>query len=393
MKKTIPVFFAFLVMGVADAMGPLSNAVQTQYQLSNVMASLLSFFVFIAFAAFSVPGGLLAARTGKKNLLLLGLGLNTAAMLVPALVAPGFALLLGCIFALGVGTTFLQVAANPIMRDVSPEGAFGSNLSFAQGFKGIGSTASSYLVTAAASIVLLNGMGWRGAFPLFSALMAITFVMVTLLKVDETKAETPPSIGSSLGLLKEPIFLMAVIGIFLYVGAEVCMARFLFPTMKEMGMDESTAGKFGPALFFGLLTAGRLLGGVALHAMSPRACFRLSAFLGLLGVGLIMSGSKNLAIAGVIVAGLGFANIWPMLFSITVEQKPECANELSGLMCMAISGGALVPLVMGACVDAGLNARAFIVPAVCFGYLLLLALKGSPKVQATVLTKESNHAL
>ena len=120
--KTFPLFLAFLVMGVADAMGPMSDAVKTQYELSNVMATMLSFFVFIAFALFSVPGGLLATRIGMKKLLLLGLGLNAAAMLVPSLVAPGFALLLLCIFVLGIGTTFLQVAGNPIMRDVSGKG-------------------------------------------------------------------------------------------------------------------------------------------------------------------------------------------------------------------------------------------------------------------------------
>ena len=120
--KTLPIFLAFLLMGVADAMGPMSDAVQNDYQLSNVLASLLPFFVFIAFAVFSVPGGLLATRIGKKKLLLLGLGINAVAMAVPSLMAPGFALLLWCIFLLGVGTTFLQVAGNPIMRDVSRRG-------------------------------------------------------------------------------------------------------------------------------------------------------------------------------------------------------------------------------------------------------------------------------
>jgi len=86
-----------------------------------------------------------------------------------------------------------------------------------------------------------------------------------------------------------------------------------------------------------------------------------------------------LAIRAVIAAGLGFANIWPMLFSITVEEKPECANELSGLMCMAISGGALVPLLMGQLRDSGWTAMAFVVPAGCFAYLFLLSLKGGKK--------------
>ena len=377
--KTLPIFLAFLLMGVADAMGPMSDAVKQQYQLSNVMSTLLSFFVFIAFAVFSVPGGMMAARIGKKKLLLLGLALNAVAMLVPTVMAPGFALLLACIFLLGVGTTFLQVAGNPIMRDVSAAGNYSRNLSFAQGIKGIGSTASTYLVTAVTALVLFKNMGWRANFPLFFILMAIAFVAVALLKVDEAKVEAPPGLGGSLALLGQPVFFFAVLGIFLYVGAEASMGRFLFPTMKSIGMDEATASKFGPALFFLLLTIGRLLGGFVVMIMSPRNCFRLSAVLGLLGGVALMAGSQPLAIAGVFAAGLGFANIWPMLFSITVEEKPERANELSGLMCMAISGGALVPLVMGKLLDNGMKSMSFIVPVLCFGYLVLLSLKGGRK--------------
>ncbi len=387
--KTFPIFLAFLLMGVADAMGPMSDAVKNDYKLSNVLASLLPFFVFIAFAVFSVPGGLLAARIGKKKLLLLGLGINAVAMAVPSLMAPGFAVLLGCIFLLGVGTTFLQVAGNPIMRDVSPAGAYSRNLSLAQGIKGLGSTASTYLVTAITSIGIFAGMGWRGAFPLFFILMVLAFVAVAVLKIDETKADVPPGIGASVALMGEPIFALAVLGIFLYVGAESCMGLFLFPTMKSIGMDQQTASKFGPALFFLLLTIGRLLGGAVLTVMTPRTCFRLSALLGLIGAGALMTGSQTLAVAGVFAGGLGFANIWPMLFSITVEEKPERANELSGLMCMAISCGALVPVVLGKLLDLKMGPLAFIVPTVCFAYLLLLSLKGGGKSSATVKTSPS----
>ncbi|HWH69924.1 MAG TPA: MFS transporter, partial [Candidatus Sulfotelmatobacter sp.] len=268
---------------------------------------------------------------------------------------------------------------NPIMRDVSAQGSYSRNLSFAQGIKGLGSTASTYLVTALASIALFKGMGWRGTFPLFFCLMTLAFLGVLFVKVEETKSDAPPSIGSSLGLLKEPIFFLAVLGIFLYVGAEASMGRFLFPMLKSMGMDEATASKFGPAMFFLLLTIGRLLGSAVLTIMSPRNCFRLSALLGTLGAAALMSGNTTLAIAGVFAAGLGFANIWPMLFSITVEEKPERANELSGLMCMAISGGAIVPLIMGKLVDSNMKAMSFIIPAACFAYLFLLSLKGGRK--------------
>jgi FHS family L-fucose permease-like MFS transporter len=384
--RTLPIFLAFFLMGLADAMGPNSDAVKEHYALSNVMSTLLPFVVFIAFAVFSVPGGLLAARIGKKKVLLLGLGINAAALVTPSLTVPTFPVLLGCIFLLGVGTTFLQVAGNPIMRDVSAEGRYSRNLAFAQGIKGVGSTASTFLVTALAGLVLFKSMDWRAAFPVFCVLMTLAFVSVAFLKVQEAKADVPPSIGSSLRLLSEPIFLLAVVGIFLYVGAESSMGRFLKPTLMGFGLDKQTANTLGPTLFFAVLALGRILGSAVLTIMTPRTCFRLSALLGLVGAGAFMVGSKPLSLAGVIVAGLGFANIWPMLFSITVEERPKCANELSGLMCMAISGGAIVPLLMGWLLDQRFQAMAFVVPTACFAYLFLLSLRGGRKQAAPLPT-------
>ncbi|MBI9018864.1 MAG: MFS transporter [Phycisphaerae bacterium] len=377
--KVVPILMAFFAMGVADAMGPMSNTVKENYELSNVMATMLPFFVFIAFAVFSVPGGLLAARIGMKKLLLLGLGLNMVAMLIPCLITPSFPLLVACIFVLGVGTTFLQVAGNPIMRDVSAGGMYGRNLSFAQGFKGIGSTASAYLVSIAATIAFLAKLEWRAAFPIFCGLMAIVFVWVMTLKIEEQKAEIPPSIGSSLGLLKKPVFALAVLGIFLYVGAEVCIATFSGRLLEQTGMSATSAAKYGAPLFLAMLTVGRLTGGVVLNFINPRNFFRISAALGLVGGIILMLGNSSIAVVGVLLAGLGFANIWPMLFSITVEEDPKRSGELSGLMCMAISGGAIVPLIMGKAVDNGMGVKAFIVPVICFAYLLVLSLKGGSK--------------
>ncbi|NOU18489.1 MAG: MFS transporter [Bacteroidales bacterium] len=379
-SKTLPIFLAFLTMGIADAMGPMSDAVKNQYQINDVMATLLPFFVFIAFAVFSVPGGLLAARIGKKKLLLLGLGLNAIALLIPTLVDPSYPLLCCCILILGIGTTFLQVSGNPIMRDVSLQGAYSRNLAFAQGIKGIGSTVSTYLVTAVATFVIFKDLGWRAAFPVFFILMVLTFISVLFIKVEETKVDVPPSFSSSLGLLNKPVFLMAVVGIFLYVGAEVCMARFLLPLNKTIGMTPDKATQFGAPLFFLLLTIGRIIGGATLTILNPKNFFRISTLLGLIGILFLMLGSPTLAIVGVIIGGLGFANIWPLLFSITVEEKPEAANELSGLMCMAISGGALVPFVMSKMVDMNMKTVSFIVPAICFAYLVFLSLKGNKKV-------------
>jgi fucose permease len=370
-------------MGVAGAMGPLSS----QVSKDPVAAALLPFFVHAAFALFSVPGGVLAARIGKKGLLLLGLGLCCAATGVPAFSDPGFAALLACIFLLGLGSTFLQVAGNPMMRDVSVRGAYSRNLALAQGVKGLGSAASSYLVTAAASVAALSAMGWRGAFPVFFALTAATFLAVAALRVDEpapdvakARAAAPaPSIANCLALLGRPGVAQAVLGMFLYVGAEVGVATFLVPALLAVGLEGHAPALLGPSLFFGAITLGRLVvGGMRPNA---RTYFRASAVLGLAGLAVLTAGllvgHRALAVSAVAVCALGFANIWPMLFAITVEESPERASELSGLMCMAICGGAVAPLAMGAL--GGGAPLAFLVPVACFAYLVPLSARKHPK--------------
>jgi len=376
--RTLPILLCFFSMGFVDAMGPLAGTIQKQYSLSGFMAGLLPAFAFVAFAIFSVPGGVLAARIGKKNLFLLALALTTLGVLVPTLVVPGFALLLASVFVLGVGTTLLQVAGNPIMRDVSEEGMFARNLSFAQFVKGVGSVGSTALV----GWLAVGELGWRKVFPVFLGLSVVAFVAVLMLKVKETRAEVPPGIGSSLALLKEPAFGLAVLGIFLYVGSEVGLNTWLAPRLEALGFDESRSKFLGPTLFFAALTVGRLLGSAVLSFVSPRAFFRASAALGVTGILGVLSGVPTLAIAGVALAGLGFANIWPVLFSLTVEARPERGAELSGLMCMAIFGGAVLPPLMGRLNDTLGWTAAFVLPLASFVYLVALSLRGEARTSA-----------
>jgi FHS family L-fucose permease-like MFS transporter len=387
--RTLPIFLVFFAMGFVDAMGPLASTIQKQYSLSGFMAGLLPAFAFVAFAIFSVPGGVFAARIGKKNMMLLALALVALGVLVPTVVVPGFALLLAGVFVLGVGTTFLQVAGNPIMRDVSEPGRFASNLSLAQFVKGVGSVVSTYLVGRLA----VGELGWRRIFPVFLALTVVALLSVLALKVKETRADVPPSVGSSLSLLGEPAFGLAVLGIFLYVGAEVGMNTWLGPRLEALGFSadnlrfagldwgrESTA--LGSTLFFVGLTLGRLLGSGILSVVSSRTFFRLSAALGVAGILCVLSGVPPLAVAGVALAGLGFANIWPVLFSLTVEARPERSAELSGLMCMAIFGGAVLPPLMGRINDTVGLGPAFLVPLAGFLYLLVLSFRGGARAAA-----------
>ena len=168
-----------------------------------------------------------------------------------------------------------------------------------------------------------------------------------------------------------------------WLGPRLASLGFTADNVRFAGVDwgrESTA--LGSTLFFVGLTVGRLLGSGILSVVSPRTFFRLSAALGVAGILGVLSGVPWLAVAGVALAGLGFANIWPVLFSLTVEARPERSAELSGLMCMAIFGGAVLPPLMGRINDTvGLGA-AFLVPLAGFLYLLVLSLRGGTRAAA-----------
>jgi FHS family L-fucose permease-like MFS transporter len=233
--------------------------------------------------------------------------------------------------------------------------------------------------TALVARLAVGEMGWRRVFPVFLALTALTLVSVLLLKVKETRADVPPSIGSSLALLREPTFALAVLGIFLYVGAEVGLGTWLAPRLESLGFEQGAALRQGPTLFFGALTVGRLLGSAVLHFMSARSFFRVTAALGALGLLAVLSGAPGLAVVGVAACGLGFANVWPVLFSLTVEARPERSAELSGLMCMAIFGGAVLPPLMGRIADTVSLGAAFLVPLAAFVYLLALSTRGAAR--------------
>jgi FHS family L-fucose permease-like MFS transporter len=380
--RTTPIFFAFFVMGFVDAVGTLVGFAKDEYQLSGFMAGLLPFFGFIAFALFSVPGGVLMDRKGKKFLMLLSLGIVLVGEAVPAL-ATGYLMLVAAIFLIGIGMTLLQVAGNPIMRDVSEEGRYARNLTFAQFIKGLGSIAGP----AVAIALISRGLPWSSIFTVFGLFVAITFVAVALLKVDEKKGaddKPPASIGSSFALLRNPYVALMIFGLFLYVGAEVGVNSWIATYLSgKFEFDLGSLATGGIAFFFVALSIGRLLGSAILNFMSARQFLVVTALVSVLGMTGIIFGTKEVALASIFVAGLGFGNIFPLIFSILIDRMPERSAELSGLLCMAIAGGAVMPLIMGAVNDSFGITGAMVVPFLSVVYILLLGLRSSREATAT----------
>ena len=229
--------------------------------------------------------------------------------------------------------------------------------------------------------------------------MFVTLLAVAGLRAPERKDERSgaATLRSCLALLKNGYVLAMVGAIFLYVGAEVCVSAGIPLFLKErFSIDIAKLGLLGTGLFFTALTIGRFSGGVILNWMAPRAFFKVTCAVSLAGLLGLFAPDRTVAIASFFLVGLGFANIFPLVFSIAVDSMPEHTNELSGLMVTAIVGGAFLPPLMGLVADRSSVQWSFLVPLAAIGseqgWLFLdhgKVMPGMPKPVSEILEVKS----
>jgi fucose permease len=364
-------------MGFGDVVGPMVSLAKQSFQLSNFTAQLLPLMGFIMFGLLSVPLGIYQDRKGKKYLLLLGLIIAFTGLMIPILngmYGPvvtfesnsigKFYILLFSLLLLGAGATTLQVSGNPIMRDVSQPGSFSSNLSMGQSIKAIGSSMGFLLPPLVARPL---GLDWTILFPIYAILILITLIWVYAIKIEEKRemGSKPVSLAACLKLLGNGYVFMMVFSIFVYVGAEVSMSSGVPILLKEKYGITDFGLLVAWALFFLPIVAGRFGGALILRSLAPRKFLIFTVMISLIGILMMLFGTMTMAYFGIVLTGLGFANIFPLIFSITVDKMPERSNELSGLMVSAIVGGAVIPPVMGLLADNTSLLVGFAVPLTC----------------------------
>lgn len=379
-SRTLPVFLAFLCMGFGDVVGPLVGLAKDSFSLSYTMAQLIPFTGFIMFGILSIPVGIIQDRKGRKYVLILGLSVALIGLLLPvfngmygmplSLSSVGkfdFFVVLASILLLCAGATILQVVGNPIMRDVSPEGAYSRNLSLAQSLKAVGSS-MGFLIPP--FVAYAFNMEWTILFPLFASLILVTLLITARTDIHEKEhKEVPASIKSCFELLKNPYVLMMVFAIFIYVGAEVSMSAGVPILLKEKFEIAGFSLWISWSLFFLPIIVGRFLGSLILKKIEAHKFLKFTVTISFIGLMLMFTGITQFTFTGIVLAGLGFSNIFPLIFSITIERMPERSNELSGLMVTAIAGGAVVPLIMGVVNDLSGVLTGFIVPLLCIIYI------------------------
>jgi len=360
-KKTLPVFMSFIVMGFVDIVGVATGFIKKDFNLPDNLAQLIPSMALVWFFLLSVPSGILQDRFGKRRMLNIGMLLTGVGMVIP-FIHYSFPVMLAAFIVLGIGNTIVQVSANPLLHDVAPREKYSSYMSLSQFIKAI----VSLLGPAITAFMATYFGNWKLVFAVYAltSVLAVTWLYFT--QIEETKStHGAATFKSCFSLLKNKFIVVMALGIFMLVGADVGMnsniANFL---QNQYGLTLESAS-LGISLYFTALMIGRFSGAIILNWISARRFLLLTAIVALISLGgMLLAPSVLVAQIAIFMVGLGSANLFPLIFSIALEKMPDRSNEISGLMIMAVSGGAFLPPLMGL-VSTGAGVRA--------SFLVLLA--------------------
>ena len=367
LKKVLPVLMASLLMGFADIVGVATGYIKKDFGLGDDLAQLIPFMALVWFFLLSVPAGILQDKYGKRTMLNIGMGLIGVGMIVPFF-HYSFSIMLFAMILMGIGNTIVQVSANPLLMDVLPKERFSSFMSLSQFIKAI----SSLLGPIIATFVAIQFGEWKLVFAVYAITSLIAVGWLYFTKIEESKGnEKPATFRSCFSLLNNKFILFMALGIFFLVGADVGMNTNIANYLQSSYGLTLEKASLGISIYFAALMISRFMGAVLLNWIDARKFLVVIAVLALLSVvAMILAPSVMIARIAIFMVGLASGNLFPLIFAITLEKMPDRANEVSGLMIMAISGGAIIPPLMGV-MSANLGMIAsLMVLVVCMLYIL-----------------------
>ncbi|WP_045737572.1 sugar MFS transporter [Xanthomonas sp. MUS 060] len=382
------------------------------FQMNYTQSMLIQFTFFGAYFLMSLPAGAVVSRVGYKASIVVGLMVSAigALMFFPAARLPSYPLFLTALFVLASGITLLQVAANPYISLLGAAEKAPSRLNFAQALNSLGTTVFPWLIgplilagtvlgadqLAAMTPAQLSAYRIEQAssvqFPYLmlagGLVLLAVFVLVMRLpslreEGDVTSTGTLRSVAQTVSeyvdVLKHWHLTWGVVAIFMYVGAEVSIGSFLInyisgPTTG--GLTEAVASRY-LSFYWGGAMVGRFAGAALLQVIPARKL--LSVFAGIASLLLLTSmlSTGHVAMWSVIAIGLFNSIMFPTIFTVAIERLGLLTSKASSLLIMSIVGGAIVPLAQGALADVIGIQHAFVIPLLCYAYILWYGMRGS----------------
>ncbi|MBC9031858.1 MFS transporter [Sphingomonas sp. JC676] len=383
----VPVTALFFAWGFICANNdPLIAAMRAIFGLSYTEALFTQIVSFIAFATMSLPAAALLARIGALRTILVGFATMIAGCLLIQLttLVPQFGMVLAGLFVLVTGIVALQVATNPLAAALGPNEHSHYRLTLAHSFNSLGMVCGVHF----GARVILGQEGLRTgasqaagiaavthAFQIIAMLVLVLLLLVLLVRHRLTDARIPDAGGGRIGdALRSPWAMAGAGAIALYVGAEVSIGSLLILHLASpgtLGLPLADAGAYVANLYWGGALVGRFAGSWALRFVPATRLLLLAAASAgtLCAAALVLPGPAGAWC--LLAVGLFNSVMFPTIFTLTLERSDAPPATVSGLLCLAIGAGAVVPLLAGQVADHIGLAWAFVVPM--FGYAAILA--------------------
>ncbi len=404
------VFLIFFVISfITNILGPLIPDIIEGFGLSLTLAGLLPFSFFVAYGVMSIPSGMLVERYQEKAVMV---GAFTLAFTGSFLFAsfPYFTVSMFSLFLIGIGMAMLQVAINPLLRTSGGEEHFAFFSVMAQlvfgGAAYVGPQVYTYLVINLNSFsggsnfvirtlaaIVPDNLPWISlywVFTLVTSAMVITLSTIKLPKVELKVDERAGAWDTHKKLFRNRYVLLYFFGIFAYVGSEQGVANWISKFLEVYhGYDPQIIGADIVSYFWGLLTLGCLLGLLVLKLWDSRSILIAFTSAAILSLTLALFGSGQIALYAFPAVGFFASVMWSVIFSLALNSVDKYHGSFSGILCTAIVGGAVVPLVVGSLGDLlGLRfGMTFLY--LTFGYIFSIGFWAKPLINnATIRSKK-----
>ncbi|WP_423187913.1 sugar MFS transporter [Alishewanella sp. d11] len=360
------------------------------FDLNYTQAMLIQFCFFSAYFVVSVPAGMLVSRIGYKAGIVTGLLIAGAGCLlfVPAAAMHVYGMFLFALFVLASGITILQVAANPYVSVLGKPETAPSRLTMTQAFNSLGTTVAPFF----GAWLIFGGMDApqpvAGAvtestvqvpYLILAASLIVLAVVFAWLKLPAMgKKETVEALPLGGEAWKQRHLVLGALGIFVYVGAEVGIGSFLaiYLSMPEIGGMSAAAASHYISWYFGGAMVGRFIGALVMQKINPGKVLAFNALMAVLLLAITILSSGKLAMWSLLLVGLCNSIMFPTIFSLAIAGLKQYTSQGSGILCLAIVGGAILPLLQGMLADHLGVQLAFLLPLCCYLYIAFYGLKG-----------------
>ncbi|MBD3616504.1 MAG: sugar MFS transporter [Gracilimonas sp.] len=392
------VLIFFVISFLTNIIGPLVPQIIEDFNLSLTLVAILPFAFFIAYGVMSIPSGILIERFAEKKVMIAAFLVAFSGALLFALF-PQYLIAVISLFLIGSGMAMLQVAINPLLRVSGGEENFAFNSVMAQLFFGLASFISplvySYLVlnigteNMGALLSLLTNivpenLPWVSLYWLFAFVCVVMVIVIAASKFPEVEKKEDELIGAfetHIELLKNKKVILFFFGIFAYVGAEQGVANWISEFLSTYhGYDPQTTGASVVSWFWGMMTAGTMLGLFLLKVMDSKKVLILFTVAVLISLTLSLFGPGEMALYTFPAIGFFIAVMWPIIFSLALNSVAEHHGTFSGILVTGIAGGAIVPLIVGSLGDLFGLRIGMLFLYISFGYILSIGFWAQPLI-------------